>query len=126
MKWFFSSKFSEIGLIFLTVDLSSIWQIDCISPNRNHIGHPMHQVYHTVYKANTGVKEIFGFDLQNEIVESITMKQLVDLSTCIYIETERKKEKKKERKMESISDRLVHIMAKILITCINPLSYHQY
>ena len=42
------------------------------------------------------------------------MKQLVDLSTCIYIETERNKIEKKERKMDSISDRLVHIMAKIL------------
>ena len=42
------------------------------------------------------------------------MKQLEDLSACIYIEIERKK-KKKERKMDSISDRLAHSMAKILI-----------
>ena len=43
------------------------------------------------------------------------MKQLVDLSACIYIEIERKKKRKKERKMDSISDRPVHSMAKILI-----------
>ena len=43
------------------------------------------------------------------------MKQLVDLNMCIYIETQRqKKNRKKERKMDSISDRLVHIMAKYL------------
>ena len=72
----------------------------------------MHQVYHTVYKANTGVKESW-FRFADDIVYSITIKQWVDLRTCIYIETERKKKvKKKERKMDSISDRLVHIMAK--------------
>ena len=43
------------------------------------------------------------------------MKQLVDLSACIYIEIERKKKEKKERKMDSISDRMAHSMAKILI-----------
>ena len=73
----------------------------------------MHQVYHTVYKANTCVKEIW-FRFADEIAYNITMKQLVDLSACIYIEIERKKEKKREKNMDSISDRLVHIMAKIL------------
>ena len=68
--------------------------------------------YHTVYKANTRVKEIW-FRFAEEIAYRITMKQLVDLSACIYIEIEKKIEK--ERKMDSISDRLVHIMAKILI-----------
>ena len=70
----------------------------------------MHQVYHTVYKANTRVKAIL-FRFADEIAYSITMKQLVDLSACIFIEIERKK----ERKTDSISDRLVHIIAKILI-----------
>ena len=78
----------------------------------------MHQVYHPVYmyKANIRVKEIW-FRFADEIAYSITMKQLVDLSACIYIEIEREKKKKekKERKVNSISDRLVHIMAKILI-----------
>ena len=83
------------------------------SPNDKQIGRPMHQVYHTVFKANTRVKEIW-FRFADEIAYSITMKQLGDLSACIYIEIERKK-KKKERKMDSISDRLVHIMAKLLI-----------
>ena len=50
------------------------------------------------------------FRFADEIAYSITMKQLVDLSACIFIEIERKK-KKKERKTDSISDRLVHIMA---------------
>ena len=81
------------------------------SPNDKQIGRQMHQVYHTVYKANTRVKEIW-FRFADEIAYSITMKQLVDLSACIFIEIERKK---KERKTDSISDRLVHIMAKILI-----------
>ena len=66
-----------------------------------------------MYKANTRVKEIW-FRFADEIAYSITMKQLVDLSACIFIEIERKK-KKKERETDSISDRLVHIMAKILI-----------
>ena len=57
----------------------------------------MHHVYHTVYKANTGVKEIW-FRFADEIVYSIKIKQLVDLSTCIYIKTERKKKKKKKKK----------------------------
>ena len=35
--------------------------------------------YHTVYKANTGVKAIW-FRFADEIAYSITMKQLVDLS----------------------------------------------
>ena len=65
-----------------------------------------------MYKGNTRVKEIW-FRFADEIAYSITMKQLVDLSACIYIEIERKK--KKERKMDSISDRLAHSMAKILI-----------
>ena len=73
----------------------------------------MHQVYHTVYKGNTRVKEIW-FRFADEIAYSITMKQLVDLSACTYIEIERNK-KKKERKMDSISDRLADSMAKILI-----------
>ena len=72
-----------------------------------HIDRPMHQIYHIVYKANTGVKEIW-FRFVEEIVKRITIKQWVDLCTCIYIETERKKEKEKGRKMDSISDRLVH------------------
>ena len=71
----------------------------------------MHQVYHTVYKANTGVKEIW-LRFADEIAYSITMEQLVDLSACIYIEIERKKRKKRERKMDSISDRLIHINGK--------------
>ena len=83
------------------------------SPNDKQIGRPMHQVYHTMFKANTRVKEIW-FRFADEIAYGITMKQLVDLSACMYIEIERKK-KKKERKMDSISDRLVHIMAKLLI-----------
>ena len=45
----------------------------------------MHQVYHTVYKGNTRVKEIW-FRVADEIAYNITMKQLVDLSACIYIE----------------------------------------
>ena len=57
----------------------------------------MHQVYHTVYKANTGVIEIW-FRFADEIAYSITMKQLVELSVCIYIEIERKKKKKKREK----------------------------
>ena len=56
----------------------------------------MHQVYHTVYKANTRVKEIW-FRFADEIAYSITMKQLVDLSACIFIEIERKKKKKTEK-----------------------------
>ena len=83
------------------------------SPNDKQIGRQMHLVYHTVYKANTRVKAIW-FRFADEIAYSITMKQLVDLSACIFIEIERKK-RKKERKTDSISDRLVHIMAKILI-----------
>ena len=83
------------------------------SPNDKQIGRRMHHVYHTVFKANNRVKEIW-FRFADEIAYSITMKQLVDLNACIYIEIERKK-KKKERKMDSISDRLVHIMAKLLI-----------
>ena len=63
------------------------------SPNDKQIGRPMHQVYHTVFMANTRVKEIwFRF-----AAYSITMKQLVDLSACIYIEIERKKRKKREK-----------------------------
>ena len=107
-----------------TLDLSSIWQIDYISPNDKQIGHPMHQVYHTVYKANTGVKEIW-FRFADELAYSIKMKHLVDLNACIYIEIERKKGKKRGKR-DSISDRLVHIMAKILIELLAPLSYHQY
>ena len=61
----------------------------------------MHQVYHTVYKANTGVKEIW-FRFADEIAYSITMKQLVELSVCIYIEIERKKKEKKREKMDSM------------------------
>ena len=53
----------------------------------------MNQVYHTVYKGNTRVKEIW-FRFADEIAYSITMKQLVDLSACIYIEIERKKREK--------------------------------
>ena len=65
-----------------------------------------------MYKANTGVKEIW-FRFAHEIVYSIIIKQLVDLSICIYTKTERKeKKRKKEGKIDSISDRLVHIMAK--------------
>ena len=60
----------------------------------------MHQVYHTVYKANTCVKEIW-FRFADEIAYSITMKQLVDLSACIYIEIERKKRKKREKWIRS-------------------------
>ena len=56
----------------------------------------MHQVYHTVYKANTRVKEIW-FRFADEIAYSITMKQLVDLSACIFIEIERKKKEKREK-----------------------------
>ena len=58
----------------------------------------MHQVYHLVYmyKANTRVKEIW-FRFADEIAYSITMKQLVDLSACIYIEIERKKKEKREK-----------------------------
>ena len=70
----------------------------------------MHQVYHTVYKANTGVNENW-FRFTDETVFSITMKELVDLSTCIYIETERKNRKKIIEKWICL-DRLVHIMAK--------------
>ena len=42
----------------------------------------MHQVYHTVYNANTGVKEIL-FRFVDELAYIITMKQLADLSACI-------------------------------------------
>ena len=56
----------------------------------------MHQVYHTVYKANTGVKEIW-FRFADKIANSITMKQLVDLSACIYVEIERNKKKKRQK-----------------------------
>ena len=66
------------------------------SPNDKQIGRPMHQVYHTVFKANTRVKEIW-FRFADEIAYSITMKQLVDLSACIYIEIERKKKEKREK-----------------------------
>ena len=52
--------------------------------------------YHTVYKANTRVKEIW-FRFADEIAYSITMKQLVDLSACIFIEIERKKKEKREK-----------------------------
>ena len=44
----------------------------------------------------TLVLKIFGFDLQTKQSKSITMKQLVDLSKCIYNETERKKKEKKK------------------------------
>ena len=57
----------------------------------------MHQVYHTVYKANARVKEIW-FRFADEIAYSITMKQLVDQSACIYIEIERKNKKKEKKK----------------------------
>ena len=58
----------------------------------------MHQVYHPVYmyKANTRVKKIW-FRFADEKAYSITMKHLVDLSACIYIEIERKKRKKREK-----------------------------
>ena len=45
----------------------------------------MHQVYHTVYKGNTRVKEIW-FRFAGEIAYSITMKQLVDLSEPIALQ----------------------------------------
>ena len=51
--------------------------------------------YHTVYKANTRVKEIW-FRFADEIAYRITMKQLVDLSACIYIEIERKNRKREK------------------------------
>ena len=66
------------------------------SPNDKQIGRQMHQVYHTVYKANTRVKEIW-FRFADEIAYSITMKQLVDLSACIFIEIERKTKEKREK-----------------------------
>ena len=64
------------------------------SPNDKQIGRQMHQVYHTVYKANTRVKEIW-FRFADEIAYSITMKQLVDLSACIFIEIQRKEKREK-------------------------------
>ena len=49
-----------------------------------------------VYKANTRVKEIW-FRFADEKAYCITMKQLVDLSACIFIEIERKKKEKREK-----------------------------
>ena len=45
---------------------------------------------------NTRVKEIW-FRFADEIAYSITIKQLEDLSVCIYIEIERKKKEKREK-----------------------------
>ena len=40
------------------------------------------------------------FRFADEIAYSITMKQLVDLSACIYIEIERKREKRERNGLD--------------------------
>ena len=54
------------------------------SPNDKQIGRQMHQVYHTVYKANTRVKEIW-FRFADEIAYSIMYNETVGRSKCMYL-----------------------------------------
>ena len=54
------------------------------SPNDKQIGRQMHQVYHTVYKANTRVKEIWfpGEELNKQFASALILFDCV--YSCLY------------------------------------------
>ena len=84
-------------------------------------GRPMHHIYHTVYKAN----EIWFRCLKhyNETVG------IVDLSLCIYIETDFRKTKAEKREKNGFDLRSpgsYYGKNTQSITCTNQQSYQQY